>query len=103
MNKKHPHKQVKVRKHSNASVWLLLVISFIICSYWVSGLFINSYRYPSVAAAYQILWLPMLMCFCCLPVYLLVHLNKAKFKLDSVYWIPVVMMLISGMMLLIYK
>jgi hypothetical protein len=103
MNKKHPHKHPTVKKPKPNHFWVVLFISVIICAYWISGLFINAYRYPGIAETYQLLWLPMVMCICCLPVYLFVHLNKDHFKRNSVFWIPVILIIATGLIMLIYK
>jgi hypothetical protein len=105
MNKKHPHKHATVKKPKPNHFWVVLVLSIIICAYWISGPFINeyAYRYPSLGSAYQLLWLPMVICISCLPVYLFVHLNKEHFKRNSVFWIPVVLLIVTGLILLIYK
>jgi hypothetical protein len=103
MNKKHPHKHATVKKPKPNHFWVVLVICILICAYWISGPFINAYRYPSLGQAYQLLWLPMVICISCLPVYLFVHLNKEHFKRNSVFWIPVVLMIITGVVILIIK
>jgi hypothetical protein len=103
MNKKHPHKHATVKKPKPNHFWVVLVLSIIICGYWISGPFINAYRYPTLGQTYQLLWLPMVICTSCLPVYLFVHLNKEHFKRNSVFWIPVVLLIVTGLILLIYK
>jgi hypothetical protein len=105
MNKKHPHKHATVKKPKSTHFWAVLIISIVICAYWVGSIFINdySYRYPSLGVAYQWLFLPMVFCICCLPVYVFVHLNKEQFKRNSVYWIPVILMIATGLIMLIYK
>ena len=103
MSKKHSHKHATVKKPKPNHFWVVLVISIFICAYWISGPFINAYRYPTLGQAYQLLWLPMVIAISCLPVYLFVHLNKDHFKINSAYWIPVIFMIITGLILLINR
>lgn len=101
MSKKHPHKHATVKKPKPNHFWAVLFFSIIICSYWVGGLFLNAYRYPSLGQAYSLLWLPMVICISCLPVYIFVHLNKEHFKRNSVYWVLVALLVVTGLVMLL--
>ena len=105
MSKKHPHKHATVKKPKSNHFWAVLFITIIICAYWVGTVKVNdySYRYPTVGQAYQLLWLPMIIAVSCLPVYLFVHLNKEHFKKNSGYWIPVILLVATGLAVLILK
>ncbi|MEI8073357.1 MAG: hypothetical protein WCH78_01310 [Bacteroidota bacterium] len=105
MSKKHPHphKHATVKKPKPNHFWVVLIISIILCGYWIGRLFLNAYRYPTLGQADQLLWLPIVICTSCLPVYLFVHLNKEHFKKNSIFWIPVVLLIATGIAVLIIR
>lgn len=103
MSKKHTHKHITVKKPRPNHFWAVFFISIIICAYWIGSLFLNAYRYPSIEQARLLLWLPMVICTSCLPVYIFVHLNKEQFKKNSIYWILVALLVAMGLIMLIYR
>jgi len=75
----------------------------ILCAYWIGRLFVNPFSQPILGQADQLLWLPMVICTSCMPVYVFVHLNKEHFKTTSIYWIPIVLLLATGIAVLIIR
>ncbi|MCX6207226.1 MAG: hypothetical protein NTZ19_13365 [Bacteroidetes bacterium] len=103
MSKKHPHKHTTVKKPKPNHFWAVFFISIIICAYWIGSLFLNAYRYPSIEQARMLLWLPMVICISCLPVYIFVHLNKEHFSKNSIYWVLVGLLVVTGLIILISR
>jgi hypothetical protein len=107
MHKNHPHKQSHkhhtVKHQESKFPWLVFLFTFLFGGYWVAAAMLNVKHYPTLGNAFGILFLPMLFCTVCLPVYLFVQLNKIKFKLQSIYWIPFIIMAITGVLILVLK
>jgi cytochrome bd-type quinol oxidase subunit 2 len=105
MQKKHSNKHKAVRRPQSNHFWLSLLICIILCAYWILGINLQEldYHYPMLARIYELLWLPMIIGVACLPVYLLIHLSKDRFRLKSVFWIPIFLLIVSGIVILIYK
>lgn len=64
---------------------IILIVSFIVSAYWVTGNIITVYANKFVGAIFEILWLPMLLLLFILPVVSLFFWIRGHCKLNSLY------------------
>ncbi len=74
---------------------ITLVTSLIVMVYWLIANLYNVYNIAAVGAVYEMLWLFMLLLLVALPVFSFVQWAKQKFNVRSVYFISLLISLIT--------
>lgn len=83
---------------------LVFFLSLFVALYWITGQFINIYRFAIADAIFEILWFPLVALTVVLPIYSLVFWAKEKFILRSVYLVSLLLVIATILtVVLFYK
>lgn len=73
--------------NENAPKWavIIFILALLVSAFFVTGQYINYYRFKLTGALYELLSLPFLLLMLLIPVFSLIQLRKVKFNLRSLY------------------
>jgi len=78
---------------------VLFIISIVMFVYWISGRWIDIYKYDIVGAIFEILWIFMILGLLALPVVSMLLLMKEKFTFRSLHFYTSVIAAITLLLL----
>ncbi len=76
---------------------IIFLLSVLTAVFWCLGQLINVYKFGILGAAFELLWLPMIVLLFILPVLSFIQWMKEKFSPKSLYLYSFLLILATGM------
>ncbi|MEO7316510.1 MAG: hypothetical protein ABIW47_15075 [Ginsengibacter sp.] len=75
--------------------FVFLMVSIIVCAFWILGNTFNVYHFPIVGAIFEMIWLPVIAVTFILPVIAFIHWRKEKYNVRSLHLYTILIILLA--------